>query len=124
MTPEKIQELARQVGAISRVGARIYGPISIYGPVQSGKIDYVIDIMFTPATLERFVKLVAANEREECCKKLRAKDCLEKLLMGLLSTDDEERDSAIRALNQPRYAAIKSKLEAAAIRALSNEDAK
>ena len=67
MTREEIIKMAQDAGAL------VYGPVNHERFVKTGRfsgpvVNEVIDVLFTPETLEHFVTLVAAAEREACAK--------------------------------------------------------
>ena len=67
MTREEIIRMAQDAGAL------VYGPVNHKRFVKTGRfsgpvVNEVIDVLFTPETLEHFVTLVAAAERDACAQ--------------------------------------------------------
>lgn len=100
MTREEIIRMAQDAGAL--VYAVNAGHRS--GPYKTGRfsgpfVEVIIDVLFTPETLEHFVALVAAAEREACAKVLdeMADEAEADMEPSALVTYYREKAAAIRA---------------------------
>ena len=69
MTREETISMAQEAGGL------VYGPANHKRFVKTGRysghfvnVNEVIDVLFTPETVERFAALVAAAEREACAQ--------------------------------------------------------